>query len=194
MAYCIHVDEWDYETWEFIGRDILQASCNHYDQDKDNTNTQYSGHCEKCGISEDDGQPMMLYAYPLDITPSDEEILEIHKETCCTVVQNKKTDEYFIALCGGGMDLSQHIALAYIIAQRWIPFDLAVNVSSQHNLNFGYKNFKRVSKGIRESLKKDAFHAKRKIKEMREALKQSREAHKASLARRAEEKKKAEAH
>jgi hypothetical protein len=47
----------------------------------------------------------------------------------------KDTEEYFLALTGGGMDFSQNIALAYIIAQGWIPIALAYEVFTQLELN-----------------------------------------------------------
>ncbi len=51
------------------------------------------------------------------------------------MVMKKDTEEYFLALTGGGMDLSQDIALAYIIAQGWIPTALAYEVSTQPELS-----------------------------------------------------------
>lgn len=84
---------------------------------------------EGCPVCEDDcGQviPMMNYGHIItyDGMITDAVRLKIAKETACVLVQNNKTDRWFIALMGGGMDLSPHIAYAYFLAQKWLPLDL----------------------------------------------------------------------
>jgi len=100
----------------------------------------------------------MNYLYPLDYTYQDIEsrALEVAKETNCVLVQNTETEEWFLTLTGGGMDLSPSIGLAYVIAQTWLPRDLL------HELKAGWckdslseKNFKRLRKVIREQLKNE---------------------------------------
>jgi len=95
------------EKWTNHGRDILVDSCNH------KNGARYEGWCEKCDISEDDCQPMMNYMYPLEIEPSNEAILKVVKNTALTVLGNEDTGDFCLALCGGGMDFSQSIGLAY---------------------------------------------------------------------------------
>ena len=89
MVYSIDIDWSNYydSGWENEGRRVLESSCTHKTQDGcgDNTNVEYSGYCEECEISEDDAQPMMNYAYPLETTPNDEDILKVVKNTCLTV-------------------------------------------------------------------------------------------------------------
>jgi hypothetical protein len=69
----------------------------------------------------------MNYAYLLTIEPSEEAIYKVVSETNLTVMYNTEENAYYLALCGGGMDLSQDIALAYFYAQRWIPYSLIKN-------------------------------------------------------------------
>ncbi len=72
----------------------------------------------------------MLYVYALDGEPSEDEIASVCDRTACTVLERRDRDgegtgEYFLALCGGGMDLSQDVALAYVLAGERIPDALA---------------------------------------------------------------------
>jgi hypothetical protein len=140
-----------FDDWENLGRNAIENACTHKEHSSD-TNMCDSGSCDECGHSEDSAIPMMNFGYPLEMTPNDKKVLEVVKETCCTVMHNTDTDEYFIALCGGGMDLSQDIALAYVILENWIPFDLAEVVSTQKGLSQGGKNWERLKVAMKESL------------------------------------------
>lgn len=88
-----------------------------------------------CPCCEDDSgnlAPMMNYLYPLDYDGFIEHDkvkglkirVEVASETNCVLVQNTKTDEWFLTLTGGGMDLSPSIAHAFMICQKWLPNDL----------------------------------------------------------------------
>jgi len=79
-------------------------------------------------------RPAILYL------PDEDKILEIVKKTCLTVMENQDTGEYFLVLCGGGMDLSQSIAYAYLLAGQRIPDELAFEVCTQPCLSVGKKN------------------------------------------------------
>ena len=155
----------DYDKWSNLGRQAIESNCKHTTQatgkkTERDTNMHYSGWCEECGHSEDSANPMMNYAYPLEITPKDELILEVLENTNLTVMENTETGEYFLVLTGGGMDLSQDIALAYIILEKWIPYELAINVSTQKGLSVGGKSWDRLKKGMQESLKLYSDRAK----------------------------------
>lgn len=158
MGFSIRVD-WmselrdNYEKWENVGRQMIEEHCEHKTQDKDETNMRYSGWCEECGFSEDSAMPMMNFVYPLDIEPDDDKVLEVVQKTNCTVMYNTESDEYFLVLTGGGMDLSQDIALAYTIIQKRIPFDLAVSVCTQKELTVHGKDWKRLKEAMIENLK-----------------------------------------
>ena len=120
MTISINVDwsEQD-EKWENTGRNLMESNCEHED------GVRHSGYCEKCDINEDSCYPMMNYAYPLETTPDNKKVIEVCRETNCTVMYNDEEDSYYLALTGGGMDLSQDIALAYNILETWIPLELA---------------------------------------------------------------------
>lgn len=167
MSYSINVDWSNYERWENCGRSLIEQNCKHKE------GVQYSGYCEKCEISEDDCTPMMNYAYPLETTPNDEDIIEVCEKTCCTVMYNIEEDCHYIALCGGGMNLSQDIALAYNILEKWIPLELALQVSTQDGLSKGGKTFRKIMRACRDSIKMDISHGKNRLKEINESLKDS---------------------
>lgn len=184
MGFSQHID-WqeelreNYEDWENLGRIAIEEQCNHYDKDtnsapkyKDN-NMRYQGYCEQCGHYEDSCEPMMNYGYPLDIELSEEAVLKIVEETNCTVMYSNRTDTHYIVLCGGGMDLSQDIALAFYYAQKWIPTDLALQTCTQPNLSQYGNNFRKVMRACRESLNKDKFQIQARIKEINGSIKKS---------------------
>lgn len=82
-----------------------------------------------CPCCEDDNgyvSPMMNYVYPLDYSGmvTQEKQIEIATETNCILIEETNTGDWFLALTGGGMDLSFSIAHAYMIAQKWLPKDL----------------------------------------------------------------------
>jgi hypothetical protein len=147
------------EKWENLGRRLLEENCKHYSQDEErnNTNMQDSGWCEECGVSEDNANPMINYIYPLELkydTDDDDDdknkILEVVQNTNCTVMLNIETDEYFLTLCSGGMDLSQDIAFAYLILEKWIPEDLMSSVCRQKGLSISKENFEKLRVAIIE--------------------------------------------
>jgi len=176
MEFSIDVDWMNYmeKGWSNEGRSVIENNCKHKTEDKGKdkeTNMRYCGYCDKCGFSEDSAEPMMNYAYPLETTPSEEAILKVIQETNCTVMYNEEEDKYYLALSGGGMDLSQDIALAYNIIERWIPFELALSVSTQDGLSQCGKNFKQLMMACKESIKKDTEHGRARLKRIDEALK-----------------------
>jgi hypothetical protein len=98
-AYSIRITEWNFDDWEFVGRDAM------YEFYQDNPKE-----VAKDGHEVEDGKvkyldeiadfllPVMLYAYPLDSEPAREKIIEVCRRTNCTVVIRKDTEEYFLAL------------------------------------------------------------------------------------------------
>jgi hypothetical protein len=176
MSYSIDVD-WseDFEDWENNGRQILDDNCNHKTQDKDSskenreTNLRYSGHCEECYVSEDACQPMMNYAYPLEITPTDEAVLKVVKNTCLTIMYKVDEGKYYLALCGGGMDLSQQIGLAYIFCEKWIPEELYRNISTQKDLSVSGEDWKTLRYEMIEQGKNYVDRFTEKVKSWEEA-------------------------
>jgi hypothetical protein len=153
----------NYEKWDNCGRRAIEENCNHKTQSSSDTNMRYSGYCDECGHGEDSGEPMMNFGYPLEREPDDEKILKVVNETNCTVMHNTDTDEYFLALTGGGMDLSQDIALAYHILEKWIPFELAIRVCTQKELSVGGKNWDILKQAMINSLDNEMENAMRKL-------------------------------
>ena len=116
---------------------------------------------------------MMNYVYPLETTPDNDKILKVCEETACTVMYNDKDDRYYLALCGGGMDLSQDIALVYNILEKWIPLELALQVSTQDGLRKSGKTFRQVMRACKESIQMDINAGKIRIKKINEAIRDS---------------------
>jgi len=163
------------EKYKNIGREILLDSCKHKSSASNN------GYCEKCSISEDDAMPMMNYIYPVWNRGggySDEKILRVVTETNCTLVEDNDSGELFLTLCGGGMDLSQDIALAYYLLgdgpYNMIPVDVLRSMCLQPGLSIGLREFVKVTKqGIRE-IKCEIKNLHWKLNEMKKANKEAR--------------------
>ena len=89
---------------------------------------------EGCPCCEDDSgnlAPMMNYLYPLDYQGLVTKEIQIElAQTNCMIVQENSTDDYFLVLNGGGMDLSPAIAYAYFKAQKWLPLELLHEIKS----------------------------------------------------------------
>lgn len=134
------------ENMDESGESIFDLNCPNYEHHEkygcgwetayNATEDQKGDDCEPyqgCPCCEDDSgnlAPMMNFIYPLDydgfITGDEgtQKRIKIASETNCVCVQNTKTDEWFLTLTGGGMDLSPSIAYAYVIAQKWLPLEL----------------------------------------------------------------------
>jgi hypothetical protein len=169
-AYSIHVDwtsESSFSRWENEGQRVMREL---YEENP--KEAQRDGH----DVEKEDGKltvkylgevlnnwrPMMNYAYPLETTPSDDEILKVCRETCLTVMKDTEDwdDKYYLALCGGGMDLSQSIARAYQIIENWIPVALLTEVCKQPELSVHGKNWLTMARQIRKQIKMEVANLK----------------------------------
>ena len=170
--YSVGVSEWNWEEWDFVGRDAMYEfySENPKEAEKDGHEVE-DGTVTYLDDAADEHVPIMLYAYPLYHEPEKEKIIEVCRRTNCTVVMKKDTEEYFLALTGGGMDLSQDIALAYIIAQGWIPTALAYAVSTQPELSVSKKDWLEVAERCKKELELAIDSNKRKIEEWEDSIK-----------------------
>ena len=157
--------------WLNHGRRVAEDSCTHNTQDTRETNMRYSGWCEECDFYEDSCEPMISYGYPLSFLPEDNKILQIIKETCLTVMENQDTGECFLVLCGGGMDLSQSIAYAYLLAGERIPDELVFEVCTQPCLSVGTKAYYRIMRECKKELADLRRRALGRIKQITTALK-----------------------
>lgn len=98
-------------------------------------------------------EPMMNYAHILETSPSDEAILNVALNTNCCVMYHEEEDKHYIALTGGGMDLSQDIGLAYVLLEKWIPEDFIGQICNQKGLSISKENFEILRKAIIEQTK-----------------------------------------
>lgn len=180
--FSISVEEWN-DDWEYVGRDTMYEY--------------YQKHPKKAeaeGYEVENGEvtyldelvnkemPMMLYAYPIhdSYTPEyeskkfEKRVIQVCTSTNCTVVKKIDTDEYFLALTGGGMDLSQDIALAYVIIDGIIPNSLAVSVSTQYGLSKSGEDWFKIMNECKRSLELTAGHYKRHVEEIKQSIKEAR--------------------
>lgn len=160
------------DKWENVGRSVIVEACTHKTQDKNETNMRYSGWCEECGFYEDSAEPMMNYAYPIESVvcpPDDAKVREVVEKTNLTVMYNTEADGYFLVLTGGGMNLSQDIALAYNIIQTWLPTSFLSDVSSQYGLSVSGKDFDRIKKVIIDQAKLEISRLEETIKKWKES-------------------------
>lgn len=159
------------EQWEYVGaRAIFQDAEQRKAAGEDDV---YPDDEESANM------PMMNYAYPLNREPSENKILRVCKETNCTVVYNREEEKYYLALTGGGMDLSQDIALAYIIAQGYIDWASLEDIATQPNLSIGDKAYRLVMRELKRQLKISINNQRVKIKEINKAMQEEREKRKA---------------
>jgi hypothetical protein len=163
------------DRWLNHGRRVAEDRCTHKTQDNDavsrETNMRYSGWCEECDLYEDNCEPMMNYGYPLYGVPDDDKILQVIQKTCLTVMENDETGECFLVLCGGGMNLSQSIAHAYLLAGQRIPDELVFEVSTQPCLSVGKNDYIQVMRECRKELKDIRRRASQRAEEIDVALK-----------------------
>ena len=153
-----------HDVWCVLGREAMEEKWGHWSDDNHD------------GIEADDHIPIYNYAYPLGINALDEEkIIKICSETNCTVVCNQDEDALYLALCGCGMDLTQDIALAYMIAYSYgeekygrIPGHMLFDVYKSGPLSVGQDKFER----IREKLIEGFENLKQSCERELESLKQ----------------------
>jgi hypothetical protein len=150
MSNSIYAD-WQDEKWEFPVRDLLSEK-----------------------TQEDDsgaGIPMMNYAYPLEHFTFDNKVaLEVHKQTNCTIVYDTETEEYFLALSGGGMDLSQDIAKAYMLIQTFIPWEWIDDIYISSALSVSRFWYRKILKQIKSQLITRISNSQDKISKIEECL------------------------
>jgi len=95
-------------------------------------------------------EPIYNYIHPLEFNPEDKKVLEVALKTNCCIIYDEEEDKSYIALTGCGMDMSQDIALSYIICEKWIPEEFIGSVSTQKDLTIGGEDWKRLRKEVIE--------------------------------------------
>jgi hypothetical protein len=167
-------DEEVYRVWDFIGAGVIYnrerkklSQCPH-----GNATQEY---CHDCEIYPEDKRqdnfPAMNYAYPLFSEPDEEKIARVCEETSCTVVYNLQDDSYYLALTGGGMDLSQSIAMAYIICDGCIAWDMIGDIDISGAFSVSEEDYQIIMKEMERQLEISIDNHKAKLKKVREQLK-----------------------
>jgi hypothetical protein len=108
----------------------------------------------------------MNFAYPLFCEPDEEKIAKVCEETACTVVLNLQDDSYYLALTGCGMDFSQSIALAYIIADGCIEWDMLGDIYISGAFSVTEEDFQIVLNEMERQLRISIDNNKHKLKEV----------------------------
>ena len=133
--------EYNSDRWDFVGRSTL---LNHRGEWSENNQD---------GVDADDGYPIYNFAYPLfksDV--SEEEILAVCEKTNCTVVLNNQDDKYYLSLTGCGMDMSQDIALAYMIVDGCIDWDFLEDVYIEGPFSVSRENYHKILAELKRQL------------------------------------------
>ena len=132
------------DEWDCLGRYVMEEKKGEWSEDNPE------------GLEGDDYIPIYNYAYPLGLSNlEDDKIIRICTKTNCTVVYNEEEDTLYLALCGCGMDMSQSIALAYMIAYSYgneeygrIPDHLLFDIYKSNPLSVSEEQFKHIQKVI----------------------------------------------
>lgn len=172
--------------------DLFDLSCPKGDSDYHEKLRDKGEYCDSCEDNSGYIAPMMNYIWKLDVnynTFDSEKHVRLRKkvdEWCGPIAVIEGTGgsfdgDCYLALCGGGMDLSPYLALAYAIYNTWIPQELLASLRMDYCkilLGSNTKKFKYLKRAVRASLKKDMYHAKAKLKEWTEHKEKKPEAKK----------------
>lgn len=169
--------------WEFVGANLMSnkaeeklQNCPHGNKDN------YS--CQDCEIYPDDiysdNCPMYNYAYPLECHShelDDHKILSICEKTSCTVVYHPEHG-YCLSLSGAGMDFSQSIAYAYMIAYALpgeelgcIDWDLLDDVYISNPLSVGKGIYYKILNELKRQYEIKISNANNRLDKIKELLK-----------------------
>lgn len=174
--YSVDVDwEAEYDKWQNVGQEVMREFYEEHPKAaaKDGHELQ-DGEVKYLDEVLDEFTPMMMYAYPLTIDPTfdsgKEKIIKVCRNLPLTVMHKEDDDTYYLALTGGGMNLSQSIARAYQILQTWIPVALLAEISKQPNLSVYGKEWIRMARQIRKQIKMEIHRLQRDNKEWAGAI------------------------
>jgi hypothetical protein len=173
----------EYEQWENIGEQVMRQ---YYEDNPQAAADDYGYELDEDGKLDEDvlyeladhQAPMMNYAYPLRCEPSDDKVLRVCRETNLTVMYHTEEDEYYLALTGGGMDLSQDIARAYQILENWLPLSLLPNVCQQPELSIHGEAWLEMAEQITKQLRNEIQNLARDLKQWRVNIREYQLKHK----------------
>ena len=161
-----YVDWWEAlkgDEWDCLGRHVMEEKNGEWSEDNPE------------GLEGDDYIPIYNYAYPLGLSSLDEnKIIRICTETSCTVVHNTEEDSLYLALCGCGMDMSQSIALAYMIAYSYpgeeygrIPDHMLFDVYKSGAFSVSKEQFKHIQKALIEGFERLKQSCERELESLK---------------------------
>ena len=121
-------------------------------------------------------EPAYNYVYPLNYEPTTKQCVEVAKETNAVVIEIDR--EYYIALCGAGMDMSQDIGYAKgVICGNTLSLDDCRSINTQKKLTISEDKYYALMEKIEESLETHISSAEYKLKEIKELLPKKEETH-----------------
>ncbi len=179
----IFVDWSKSSEWEFVGANLMSReaedklkNCPHVNKD--------SHYCQDCEVYPDDiyseNCPMYNYAYPLECHSQDldeNKIIRICQETACTVVYHPEHG-YCLSLSGAGMDFSQSIAHAYMIAYALegeelgcIDWDLLDDICISAPITVGKEIYLKILKELEKQYTITISNVRSRLNKIQEQLK-----------------------
>jgi hypothetical protein len=161
------------DDWDFVGAEIVYyreslrlKRCPHGNRNL--------GYCQECDCYPEERRrvklPMVNFAYPLASEPGEDTIYRICSETNCTVVRHLVSGNYFLALNGSGMNLSQDIALAYIIADGCIEQDMLDDVYVSGAFSVTAENYRLILTQLERQLTASIDRRAAKLQKVLEQL------------------------
>lgn len=158
--YVDWMNEFSKENWEIVGRRALEKAKGEWSEDNPG------------GVDEDEGYPIYNYAYPLFRDEIEDDIvLKVCEETNCTVVYNHQEGRYYLALTGCGMDMSQSIAMAYLIVDECIEWDMLEDIYIGSPFSVDRDQYRRILEALDRQLSIAMGNFGMRHQEVRKALK-----------------------
>jgi len=170
LEYGARVNQWDSDVWVMTARDIMLRAILANPADK--YHRQFRQEAEQLNCFVEDLAADMANecvpavksnVHPLSKRPSDEKIMQICEQTRCTVVEDKTTGRFHLAVKAipyfkSSIDRTDHeqythdIAMAYVIAQGYIPGAIARKVPIRRESGHDLQDWLKIMKCCRKSM------------------------------------------
>jgi len=110
----------------------------------------YCDECESGYI-----RPMMNYKYPISLYSM--ELSDARRKACelGLFLYEDEEEQAWIALMGGGMDLSPSILLTYLEIEKSIPLEWATEFQQDYRANISEENHKRIAKACYDTISRN---------------------------------------
>lgn len=130
--------------------------------------------CEECS-GEGFIEPMMNYAYPVCCEFNDENRKKAMNRGLF-LFEHPTDGQVYMSLMGGGMNLSQSIALAYLDIEGFVPYHLVHDVCVSNPLSISRKDFLVLLKQLKERLTCSVYADRERLKKVTEKIIESNSA------------------